>query len=435
MPPAKKKTEPVATLNGSGVVMNTETVKTETKPERTETQKKGQTSAEIAASIIKKKMGIDPMTAYLGSKPFVSSGSVVVDDLIGGTLAADGKPKCPGFPRRHITEIYGAESSGKTTAALEAIAEAQKNGGWAMFLDFEHALDHGYAKAVGVSFDPSKLLLYQPTTFEEGLKMMWMGITMGADLIVIDSVASMVPKAELEKGPDDASAIGALSRAMSTALPKIGVWLCNPANKNPLGTALIFINQERALISTGGRGPSSHTAGGKALKYYAYLRLAYTRIRGEVMEKKSKITGKVLKVPYGSHTQVKVVKSKIDAKQGQTGDVFIRFGVGIDDHFSVIEAGVTNKLVKRDGAWYSYNGERYQGREGFRNFLKTDDKVFAQLRKDVMFAMHSGAVDSQAPEDEDEFETLSVGLETEFGEEGASTSSVEELVLDEPSDD
>lgn len=400
---------------------------------------KGASPAEMAAAIIKKKMGLVSVTEYTGSQPCVSSGSFAINDLIGGTPASDGKPKCPGYPRRRITEVFGQESSGKTTGALQAIVECQRAGGWAMFLDFEHSLDHGYAKAIGVSFDPSKLLLQQPDSLEDGMKLIYIGIMTGADLIVVDSVAAMVPKVELEKGADDVAAIGAQARALSRFLPLIGTWLWKPEAKakNPQGTALVLINQIRATISKGGPGgggPETNTSGGKALKFYAYLRLLFTKIKAESLEKKNKFTGKVVRVPYGNHTQVKVIKSKIDAKQGQTADIFIRFGQGIDDALSLIEAGVNHRFVKKEGAWYAFEGQRYNGREALRTYLKDNRKAFEDLRKKVLDQVIAGAVvveddDDDTGEDFDaEFEAIATESEPD---EAALDGATEEVILGE----
>lgn len=397
------------------------------------------TGAALAASIIKKKMGVSTITAYTGSLPHVPSGSFAIDDLIGGTLASDGKPKCPGYPRRRITEVFGAESSGKTTAALQAIAEVQRNGGSAMFLDFEHALDHSYAKAVGVSFDPKKLTLYQPESLEEGMKYIYVGIMSGIDLIVVDSVAAMLPRTELDKGADDPSTIGGQARAFSRFLPQFGIWMWKPeASKyNPLGTAIVLINQTRAQISKMGPGSDTNTSGGRALKFYAYLRLQFSKIRSEAMEKKNKFTGKTVRVPYGNHTQVKVVKSKIDAKQGQTADIFIRFGQGIDDALSLIEAGVTHKYVEKAGAWYEYLGQRYQGREGFRAALKANPSLFQELRKQVLKSAQAGVTASTSDDEDDddlgldgEFEDVGVAVESESEEDSSVT---EEVIVDDGS--
>lgn len=395
-----------------------------TTPKKTKTKKTtkkaaAKSPAELAAEVILKKIGAKPITDHSGSYDAVSTGSALVDDLIGGTMAQDGKPVCPGFPRKRITEVFGAESSGKTTLALHAIAEVQRQGGWAVFLDFEHAIHHGYAKSLGVSFDRKKMLLYQPDFMEQGFEFMFLGIMSGADLVVVDSVAAMVPRSELEKGITDAATIGAQARLMSQNLPKITAWVNNEnaLKRNPRGASIVFINQVRSAVNTGGgRGSDKTTSGGNALKFYASLRLQSTRIRAESVKKKDKFTGKERTFPFGNHTQIKVVKSKMDSKQGHTTDVFIRYGVGIDEFYSIIEAGVTNNLItKRKGGWFDMDGESFQGRERFRAFLKENPKVFEGLRKKVLRAVQATAEDMLPDEDElDGMGQLSVALDQEF---------------------
>lgn len=391
--------------------------------------------AERTRAMILKATNHKTVKPRFSTMDHVPSGSSTIDDLIGGTLAQDGKgPICPGYPRRYITEVFGKESSGKTTAALQAIATIQRAGGLAMFLDFEHALHTGYAKSIGVSLDESKLLHYAPNTFEEGLRMLYLGIRNGVDLIVCDSVAAMVPESEKDK-TDKASQIGALARAMSDRLPKIGIWLHSPEHSgHPLGTAVIFINQTRALIKTnagprGGGGDSTNTSGGAALKFYAYLRLQFTKLRNDTIKKKDKFTGKERTYPYGTLTQVKIIKSKIDAKIGFASDIFIRYGYGIDDYFSIIEAAITNKIVKKNGANYSYGSQSFRGREKFRTFLVENPKVFTEIREKVLGAVRNPDL-AQAQVDEEEEEIMSV-MEQEFGPSSGSGGAEDDSEAEE----
>jgi len=393
----------------------------------------------MARRAILKHTGQKPLTATrLQQTPHVPSGSLLINDIIGGTMTADGKGAvCPGYPRRRITEIYGPESSGKTTAGLHAIAEVQKAGGWAMFLDFEHALHHGYARALGVSFKDDDLLLYAPSTLEEGFFSICAGVMAGVDLIVVDSVAAMTPKAELERDIKEADIVGLQARKMSGLLRRTLVWLNHPdaIKNNSKGTAVIFINQPRADIKAG----RDTTAGGKALKFYASLRLAFSKIREESIKKKDPITGKERKFPYGNHTQVKVVKNKVDARQGYTADIFIRFGYGIDEFYSVIEAGVNSKIIQRDGSWFIYNKERFQGREKFRLFLKEHPEAFNQIRNRVLQVTANSITEVLPDEQElDEAEELSVEARKVLGdgddtgeEEGDDGISPERMILGE----
>jgi recombination protein RecA len=361
----------------------------------------------------------------LSPKQAVRSGSSCIDDLIGGTLSLDGTgPKCLGYPRRQITEIYGLESSGKTTAALQAIAEVQKQGGVAMFLDFEHALDDGYAKKIGVSFAEDKLMRYQPDTIEQGWKMIYIGIKAGVDLIVVDSVAAMVPAAELtNKKPGDAAKIGAVAASMAQMLPKIGTWLHAPNPTNPKGTALIFLNQVRAVI--GGQGTSENTSGGHALKFFSYVRIRFTRIKSEFLKKKDRLTGREVSIPYGNLTRVKLVKCKVDGKQGYTTDIFIRFNYGIDDYYSMIESAVFHKIVKKDGSKYSFGGQSFIGRDKFRTFLTSNPTLFEQLRQNVLKAARSE--EDAKDEDLEDEDTFLASMTEEMGTEDDPEAVREEI--------
>lgn len=380
-----------------------------------------------ARSAILKSTNKKPVAEDYAPKQAVRSGSSCIDDLIGGTLALDGTgPKCLGYPRRQITEIYGLESSGKTTAALQAIAEVQKQGGFAMFLDFEHALDDGYAKKIGVSFAEDKFLRYQPETIEEGWKMVFVGIKAGADLIVIDSVAAMVPAAELHnKKPGDAPKIGAVAASMAATLPKIGTWLHAPS-PNPKGTALIMLNQVRAVI--GGQGSSENTSGGHALKFFSYVRIKFTRIKSEVLKKKDRVTGREVSMPYGNHTRVKLVKCKVDGKQGFTTDIFIRFNYGIDDYFSMIESAVYHKIVRKDGASYGFEGQKFVGRDKFRAYLLSNPALFEQLRTKVLHAVRSDVDVTDEDLEDDDAMLLSLNEELGTKDDDASSDSEPEFV-------
>ncbi len=357
-----------------------------------------------AVNAIYKKTNQKPLRASASTLPHVSTGSFGIDMLIGGTPTLDGKGLiCPGIPRRRITEIYGPESSGKTTLLISTMVQAQKAGGACMFIDFEHSLDHGYAKKLGLSYDDDKLAVFQPDTMEEGLNMIFIGIVTGFDVIGVDSVAAMVLKDELEKGFEDAARIGAVARMMAGQLPKLVLWLQkHPVDKNTKstipdhpGTALIFINQTRALIQSGyggGGGDNENTSGGKALKFFAYLRLRASKIKAEVVERPDMMTGKKRRFPYGNVTDIKVVKSKIDAKQGHSTQCFIRFGAGIDDYFSLIETAVVHKLAKREGAYYVLGDQRFQGKEKFRQFLIANPRVYEALRTKLVQCVNATAI-------------------------------------------
>ena len=408
------------------------------KPAAEAPAKKGSTltGADLAQAVILKKLKAKPDAGTTMTHTYVPTGSALIDDVIGGSVAYDGKGRvCPGYPRRRITEIFGAESSGKTTAALQAIAEVQRQGGWALYLDYEHSIDHGYARKIGVSYDKKKLLLYQPSTVEEGFEYMHIGVMAGADLIVVDSVAAMIPKKDLDAKVDAEAQIGLQARAFSRQLPKlVNIWLhhAEARKRNPKGTAVVLINQTRSSISAGGGkgGGDTQTTGGKALKFYAGLRLMFSRIRSETVAKKDKFTGKEANVPFGNHTKVKVVKNKMDGKQGHSTEIFIRYGVGIDEFYSLIEAAVVNKVVKKEtGGWYIYKNERFHGREKFRAFLKENAKLFQEIREQVLGIVQASA--EIAEEELDEVDQLIMQTENETGDDEGGDDNPEEVEVDD----
>lgn len=386
------------------------------------------------------KLGVKPIETAASTMPHVASGSIIIDNLIGGSKTLDGKGSvCPGYPRRKITEIYGPESSGKTTVALAAAAKVQREGGSVLYIDFEHALHHGYAQQIGVRFDETWTLI-APDTMEDGFKFMYLAIAAGVDLIIVDSVAAMVPKDELEKKIDDIAKIGAVAKKMSETLPKFALWLMKHPmegageNKKPKkdakGTALILLNQERAAISTGGGGhgqPEPNTAGGKALKYFAYVRLRLQRLSSETIERKDPINGKKRKFPYGNTTLVKMVKSKADAKQGHSATIFIRYGYGVDDAYSVIESGVSTGVFRRDGAYYQYGEQRIQGRDKFRLFLISNPSLFEEVKAKVAEAIIEAAPTAIPDEEISDEDAIMEGLADDLGE---SVDSTKEEVID-----
>lgn len=399
-----------------------------TKSKESSTDDKAAKRKEVASAAIAailKHTGQKPMGLNKGTWPHVPTGALVIDQLIGGTPLEDGSGQvCPGYPCGRIIEIYGAESSGKTTLALAAIVQAQKAGGLAMFLDYENSLHHGYAKAIGVDFSPERLLYYTPSTFEEGMKMMGIAIRAGVDIVVVDSVAAMIPQKEMEKKElGEAAAVGVLARAMSNVLPKL-VQILKDSN-----TFVIFLNQTRSTISTfAGAGiPEDNTAGGKALKFYSALRLKLTKTKAESIEKLDPITRAKKKIPYGNHTQVKVTKNKIQGSQGHTGNIFIRFGSGVDEYLSFIEGAVPRKIIVQSGASYSYGGENFRGRDSLRKYLIENPVAFEALKKKVIDALIAEAPKaSENLEDDD--------LVTDLGEDeddggGLLDNDAQEVVL------
>jgi recombination protein RecA len=404
-------------------------------PEKDEAPKKGQSIASVARALLKKHAGgLETVKPSFTTMAHIPSGSIVLNNLMGGSPASDGKGAvCPGYPRRRIIELYGAESCGKTTLAISAVVQCQKAGGVAAFLDFEHSLHDGYAKACGMSFAEEKLLYLKPDTLEQGMTAIYLLIRAGVDLIVVDSVASMVPKDELEKDAGDAERIGSVAGPLTRNLKKLVIWLAKypDPEKNPKkGTAVIFINQTRAKISTGGGGygasDEDQTPGGKALKFYSSLRLRMTRIMSKVIKKKDALTGKDISLPYGNVTKVKIVKTKIDLKQGQEGVIFIRFGQGLDDTYSIIENGIRFKQIKKEAAgWLIYDGQRYHGQETFQKVLTENPKLLAELQAKVTAAMFSTATAVNPAEQQSEDDALIAEIESDLGDDAAFDSDDE----------
>lgn len=293
------------------------------------------------------------------SIPAVSSGSLALDVALG----------IGGYPRGRVVEIYGPESSGKTTLTLQAIAEAQKAGGTAAFIDAEHALDPIYAEALGVNVED--LLISQPDTGEQALEIADMLVRSGGvDIVVIDSVAALVPKAEIEGEMGD-SHVGLQARLMSQALRKL------TGNIKRSGTLVMFINQIRMKIGVMFGSPET-TSGGNALKFYASVRLDIRRIGA--IKKGDEVVG--------NETRVKVVKNKM-APPFRKAEFEILYGEGISREGELIDLGVAHNIVEKAGSWYSYNSDRIgQGKDNAKTYMKEHpeaaDAIEAALREKLM---------------------------------------------------
>jgi len=281
-----------------------------------------------------------------------------------GALSLDIALGIGGLPRGRVVEVFGPESSGKTTVALHAVAEAQKAGGIAAFIDAEHALDPGYAAALGV--DVEAMLVSQPDTGEQALEIADMLVRSGAvDIVVIDSVAALTPKAEIEGEMGDTH-VGLQARLMSQALRK----LAGTLHKSK--TCAIFINQLREKIGVMFGSPET-TPGGRALKFYSSVRLDVRRI--ESLKDGTDVVG--------NRVRVKVVKNKV-APPFKQAEFDILYGEGISKEGAIIDTGVDSGIIKKAGAWYTYDGEQLgQGRENARKFLKEHDEVAAEIAKKV----------------------------------------------------
>ncbi len=316
---------------------------------------------EIALSQIEKKYG-DGAIMRLGE-----SSTLNVEALSTGSIALDLATGIGGFPKGRIIEIYGPESSGKTTLALHAVAEAQKNGGEAAFVDAEHALDPVYAANLGVDVD--SLLVSQPDDGEQALEIVDALARSGAlDIIVVDSVAALVPKSEIDGEMGD-SHVGAHARLMSQAMRK----LAGVISKSD--TIIIFINQLREKVGVMFGNPET-TTGGRALKFYASMRLDVRK--SEALKGSD---GEFI----GSHTKVKVVKNKV-APPFKTAEFDIMFGEGISHYGELVDIAVNNEIIKKSGAWFSYGESRIaQGRENAKQYLRDNpeiaDEVEAKIRE------------------------------------------------------
>ena len=297
----------------------------------------------------------------------VSTGSLGLDIALG----------VGGLPRGRVVEIYGPESSGKTTLTLQVVAEIQKLGGTAAFIDAEHALDPVYAQKLGVKIND--LLISQPDTGEQALEIADMLVRSGSvDAVVIDSVAALVPRAEIEGEMGD-SLPGLHARLMSQALRKL------TANINRTNTLVIFINQIRMKIGVMFGNPET-TTGGNALKFYASVRLDIRRIGG--IKKSDEV--------IGNETKVKVVKNKV-APPLRDAIFDILYGEGISREGEIIELGVAHKLVEKSGSWYAYNGEKIgQGKDNAREFLKTHPEIAGEIEAKIRAAVN---VPSPVPRD------------------------------------
>ncbi len=342
-----------AELHAAGLTRNLEDIMVES------TKKDKKRAVEIALAQIQKQFGKGAIMR-LGDRggvediPVIPTGSIAVDIATG----------IGGVPRGRIVEIYGPESSGKTTLALHMIAEAQKQDGMAAFVDAEHAMDPGYARKLGVQVDD--LLISQPDYGEQALEIVDALVRSGAlDIIVVDSVAALVPRAEIEGDMGDQH-VGLQARLMSHALRKL------TGNINRTKTSLIFINQIRMKIGVMFGNPET-TTGGNALKFYSTMRMDIRRI-GAIKEGADVI---------GNRTRVKVVKNKI-APPFKEAEFDIYYGEGISRESSLIDLGVAVDVIDKSGAWYSYQGERLgQGRENVRAHLKEHPELAGKIEASV----------------------------------------------------
>ena len=319
-----------------------------------------------------------------------------IDTISTGALSLDLALGIGGLPRGRVVEIYGPESSGKTTLALHVLAEAQRNGGTAAFIDAEHALDPSYARAIGVDID--ELLISQPDTGEQALEIADMLIRSGAlDIVVIDSVAALVPRAELEGDMGDTH-VGLQARLMSQALRKLSGTI------NRSNTTAVFINQIREKIGVMFGSPET-TPGGRALKFYSSVRIDIRRIEAI----------KVGTENIGNRVRTKIVKNKV-APPFRTAEFDIMFGEGISREGSLLDVAVEEGIVRKAGAWFTYESEQLgQGREKAKDFLRQNPELAMQLQDQVLRAV--GLIEVEGDAEGVETDAMSEDAEAEFSGE------------------
>ena len=320
-----------------------------------------------------------------------------IESIPTGALALDLALGIGGLPRGRVTEIFGPEASGKSTLAMHVVAEAQRNGGICAYIDAEHAMDPVYARALGVDID--ELLISQPDTGEQALEITDMLIRSGAlDVVVIDSVAALTPRAEIEGEMGDHH-VGLQARLMSQALRKL------TANLNKSNTICIFINQLREKIGVMFGSPEV-TPGGRALKFYSSIRLDIRRI--ESIKDGVEIVG--------NRTRVKVVKNKC-APPFKQAEFDIMYGHGISREGSVLDLGVDEAIVKKSGAWYTYDGEQLgQGRENAKKFLQENPEIMVEISDRVWKAVRPDADEAEAADDAESGGEI-IELDDAFSEE------------------
>ncbi|WP_125565525.1 recombinase RecA [Companilactobacillus insicii] len=331
----------------------------------------------------------------------VSSGSLALDNALG----------VGGFPRGRIVEIYGPESSGKTTVALHAVAEVQKEGGTAAYIDAENAMDPAYATALGVNIDD--LLLSQPDTGEQGLEIADALVSSGAvDIVVVDSVAALVPRAEIEGDMGDAH-VGLQARLMSQALRKLS------GSINKTKTIALFINQIREKVGIMFGNPET-TPGGRALKFYSTIRLEVRR--AEQIKDGSDV--------IGNRTKIKVVKNKV-APPFKVALVDIMYGKGISQTGELVDMAVEKDIINKAGSWYSYNDERIgQGRENAKTYLQENPDKMAEIRQLVRDAYNMDGKSDDDNKDTDEKDSKE--KDTKKDKENTSKTASTELDLGTP---
>jgi recombination protein RecA len=346
--------------------------------------------------------------------PHTPTGSIIIDYLVGGQPNDNGVPPCPGLPKGRLFNLYGMESSGKTTLALTTAATTIANGGRVCFIDWEHAIDLRYAKALGVPQDPDKYLA-QPTTLETGMGILYAMAKGGVELIIIDSVGAGVPKKIMEQKLDEVGEIGRvglLSAKWGAFLPKLKEAIAKS------GSTVIGISQLRDKINTGGggfKGPTKHAQGGNSWKFYSELRIMLRRTKSEKGKVFSALENKWIEGIVGNVVEARIDKCKVAPTQGAKATFFIRFGEGIDDVRSIIEIAMAHGIVHKAGSWITWDrgnphGEmKTQGIDKFRTELLRAPGAWEDLYKRTFSQMSDVAAGATAADDEDDIDDLDLG--------------------------
>jgi recombination protein RecA len=393
------------------------------------------TALTLALESLKKNKLVDeacivPTGAVVDQIPHISTGSLVLDQLIGGQLTETGLHLCPGFPRGLISEVYGAEGCGKTTAALQTAIRCQRAGGTVAYLDYENAIQLPYARALGLDVaDSGTFVLFSPKHWEEGAEIILACIEAKVDLIVVDSVSAMVPQKALEASISGEAQIGLLARKMSGFLPKI------TSNLRTSGTALIYINQIRSRIKSGPMdyGPDEDTSGGKALKFYASLRIELKRGAKEFLEVINPTTGVKEKTNVSNVIRATAVKNKISANQGHQAQLVVRFGEGFDNVRSVLDIAEVRNIIRKGGSWYRTNlldgkEKGWQGKEPMRAFFVENPDEFRHILDQVGSMMTGVSKIDLKDIVSQEAEVVPVGEE---GEDYISSGGGDDMGLDD----
>lgn len=368
------------------------------------------------------------------SLPHIPTGVVSIDYLFGGSPNKFGVRTCPGIPKGRITQVYGTESSGKTTLALTIAASVAAQGGTVAFIDYENAISIAYAASLGVPVtDPSRFLLAQPDTLEDGFKTIYLMASAGVDLIIIDSVGAAVPADVASQDIKDMGKqrIGLLAQKWSQYLPQMR------ARITKTGTAVFAIAQIRESLNTMGYGESTTVQGGRAWKFYPDLRVKLDRIKQETTKAYNAVTHVVEDQKASGVIRARIEKCKVSDAQGKEGIFYIKYGRGIDDDRSFIEIAIAHGVIKKGGAWLTWartDGSeiRGQGQEKFREEL-AKAKAMDELRKMVIPFLVGAKVDIALDDDEDDDDGLNLDGLMGVGGSTPGLSEIAELdgMLDE----